>query len=367
MADPIPTSPKREPIPLASTSVSPNNPAARKRAHVPSNSYSDPASVSPLTSTRLLYEEEGGTSGMDITGGGGFVDSRTTEAGLVLGFSSGMDVPVGGIVSHPKGVKTSASMEKLASWTFSGEEDGRRGLTSRQKTTTYDMKLVVYYAVRIGSGLLFIIICFAAFDSVSGFFGSNNVNASTTLSPSSGQSQSSYTPGILYSNRLKNSLYDAISLNTVAYPISTHPRTPSLNDDIALDEYLITRLGSSYSSPDSDQENQLWVSTATEQSLEMSGKHLGAFVDGLNSGDSLSSGTRNRVSKAEAPAKRVLLLLCLDEGCMKKCRAEGMYCYSGTSKVGRNGKLQTVDKEVVRLKSVIEILESGRRMFLVDE
>lgn len=301
---------------------------------------------------------------MDITGG--ILDSRVIDSGLVLGFSSGMDVPVSGVAAHPMGVKTSASMEKLASWSFVSEEDGRRGLTSRQKTTTFDMKVIVYYMVRIGSGLLFIIICLATFDSVSGFFGNSNIASSTTPS-SSGSSQFSYRPGILYSNRLKNSLYDAISLNTVAYPISTHPRTPASNDDISLDEYLITRLGSSYSSPDSDQENQLWVSTASEQSLEMSGKHLGAFIDGLNLGDSLSSGTRNRMSNAEAPAKRVLLLLCLDEGCMKKCRAEGMYCFNGISKVGRNGKTQTVDKEVVRLKAVIEILETGRRLFLVDE
>ncbi|BGP41186.1 hypothetical protein JCM10449v2_005160 [Rhodotorula kratochvilovae] len=185
------------------------------------------------------------------------------------------------------------------------------------------------------------------------------------------------------------------SLETVPYPLATHPRTPRPveQNTLSLADYLTTRLGSHFSFPASNLPgratlgSQLWLTTATNHSVATAAQHLVAFVDRLSAtgGPSAFDPTRAvpaaNSSSPRAPlenrdqrgAKRAVVTLCLDLGCMEYCRRDArLYCFGGGSKsrrdvLSRTAAGATNADEVVKIKGVLETLESGRRVFWVDD
>ncbi|GAA6023998.1 hypothetical protein JCM10207_006850 [Rhodosporidiobolus poonsookiae] len=195
------------------------------------------------------------------------------------------------------------------------------------------------------------------------------------------------------------------TLETVPYPLKTHPRTPpkSARDSLPLAEYLTTRLGSHFSFPSANvpgrttRGSQLWLTSATNRSVATSARHLVAFIDNLKTstnplaqfqsdyfrapGDSVAAaGNETDAAGAVRPeerenadqrsAKRIVVTLCRDEGCMDYCRRDPeLYCFGGF--VRRDGAADEVGgtnaDEVAKLRAVVDTLESGRRIFYIDE
>lgn len=170
-------------------------------------------------------------------------------------------------------------------------------------------------------------------------------------------------------------LYD--TLETVPYPLSSHPRTPNAAERHALPfaEYLSTRLGSHFSFPPSTshpthrQSSHLWLTTANNASVRVSTPHLVAFVAELDlRAENLAAGPgfgRGKGSKEdESTARRKVVVLCEDEGCEEYCRErKEWYCFGGFGGEGKEEKDRT---ERVKIQGAVEALESGRRVFLVD-
>lgn len=198
-------------------------------------------------------------------------------------------------------------------------------------------------------------------------------------------------------------IYD--TLETYPYPTSTHPRTPDAHDKsiISFADYLTTRLGSHFSFPPSKSHSSerrashLWLTTATNETVRVSTRHLVAFVrrvseesavthlKGLRSGKSKLRGkqrlpdAKNSTSTADlaslssdATAHRALIVLCRDEGCMSFCRSrpthEEWYCFGGFMDADKdhNAAGGLDGEERMKLRASIEALESGRRVFMVD-
>ncbi|GAA5992850.1 hypothetical protein JCM10908_001372 [Rhodotorula pacifica] len=186
------------------------------------------------------------------------------------------------------------------------------------------------------------------------------------------------------------------SLETVPYPVKTHPRTPTRSEQssLSLADYLQTRLGSHFAFPsknldDSVRGSQLWLTTATVDSVELSGQHLQTFLQELDannnqpppdavtlagSDDANSTTTRPLENLGQWNARRALITLCRDNGCMDYCRQNPrMFCFGGfvphrnpkdpLDKAGLNA--QNAD-EIAKLRAILETLETGRRVFWVD-
>ncbi|GAA5902044.1 hypothetical protein JCM8208_006671 [Rhodotorula glutinis] len=187
------------------------------------------------------------------------------------------------------------------------------------------------------------------------------------------------------------------TLETVPYPLSTHPRTPRAAEQrtLAFADYLTTRLGSHFSSPAGNLPgrtkpgSQLWLTTATNQSVAMGARHLVAFAERLEATGGPSAFARGGVeingsttplealeNREQRDARRAVVTLCQDEACMAFCRRDPqLFCYGGffdgkghrpgvASKVG--GGAATV-AEIVKLEGTMEALQSGRRVFWVDD
>lgn len=181
------------------------------------------------------------------------------------------------------------------------------------------------------------------------------------------------------------------SLETVPYPITTHPRSPSLAErsSLPLSDYLLTRLGSHFSFPSKnlDEEggqagSQLWLTTATADSVKLANRHLNVFFQRLNSripSTDIFTGSSNasypEENKSQRTAQRTLVTLCRDAGCMEYCRAHpDLFCYGGfvphrnshdpLDKAGLNA--QNAD-EIAKLRAILETLQTGRRVFWIDE
>jgi hypothetical protein len=191
------------------------------------------------------------------------------------------------------------------------------------------------------------------------------------------------------------------SLETVPMPMRTHPRTPRRGEQykLSLADYLKTRLGSHFAFPSanapsrSTNGSQLWLTSATSQSIGVSTPHLVTFFRRLQSA---SSGSRNPqddllspyVSSSRPPnasltlensdqrhADRALVILCRDEGCMDYCRRDKeLYCFGGF--VPHRNKRDPLDKaglnaanadEIAKIRGMLETLETGRRVFWIDE
>lgn len=188
-----------------------------------------------------------------------------------------------------------------------------------------------------------------------------------------------------------------ITLETVPYPLSTHPRTPRTADQRTLSfaDYLTTRLGSHFSSPAgnlpgrSKPGSQLWLTTATNQSVAMGARHLVAFIERLETTGGPSAFALSRAvgnsphaplaaleNRAQHSTKRVVVTLCQDEACMEFCRRDPtLFCFGGffdgrrhrrgaTAKVAGTGATAA---EIIKLEGILEAVQSGRRVFWVDE
>lgn len=134
---------------------------------------------------------------------------------------------------------------------------------------------------------------------------------------------------------------------TVPYLTSSHPRTPARTDHSSLADFLTTRLGSHFSLPSLDAPSHLWLTTATSTSIRLSARHLRAFVQELDG----------------VQARRELVVLCLDDGCMEYCRTADWLCFGGFIGTERDAALV----EEVKLRGSVEAMQSGRLVFLVDE
>ena len=186
------------------------------------------------------------------------------------------------------------------------------------------------------------------------------------------------------------------SMETVPYPIKTHPRTPDRAEQstLSLADYLQTRLGSHFSFPAKNIEgtmrgSQLWLTTATVDSVELAGGHLRAFMHELDTnphpaptlapvaedeGNSTSTSTRPLENASQWNARRALVTLCRDNGCVDYCRKDPrLFCYGGF--VPRRNPRDPLDKaglnaqnadEIAKLRAILETLETGRRVFWVD-
>lgn len=184
------------------------------------------------------------------------------------------------------------------------------------------------------------------------------------------------------------------SMETVPYPIKTHPRTPSRAEQstLSLADYLQTRLGSHFSFPAKNIEgalrgSQLWLTTATVNSVELAGQHLRAFMHELHTdphpppalgpfAEDVANSTSPRPleNAGQWNARRALVTLCRDNGCIDYCRKDPrLFCYGGLvphrnprdplDKAGLNA--QNAD-QIAKLRAILETLETGRRVFWVD-
>ncbi|GAA5917369.1 hypothetical protein JCM6882_006340 [Rhodosporidiobolus microsporus] len=217
------------------------------------------------------------------------------------------------------------------------------------------------------------------------------------FNPSAPSPEATGSPWLSAGLKGGNLVFD--TLETVPYPISTHPRTPpkEQQDTLSFTEYLTARLGSHFSFPSANvpgrgaRGSQLWLTTATNRSVVTSTRHLVAFVNTLETtplaqfqSDFFHS-TNFTHGKSEAhfenrdqrSAQRIVVTLCRDEGCMEFCRKDKeLYCFGGFA-MGRKGQgpkgeqREGLDEEngldVAKLRSLAETLESGRRVFWVDD
>jgi hypothetical protein len=204
-------------------------------------------------------------------------------------------------------------------------------------------------------------------------------------------------------------IYD--TFETVPYPLATHPRTPTIEEArqiVTFADYLSTRLGSHFSFPPTKSQRQagrqsthLWLTTATNSSVRVSTPHLVSFVQQTSRESRLAyapdlfadrgavrrdNGTSSRVtkvattkmmtdeeafltalpSKSDLTARRELVVLCRDQGCLEYCRQRpDWFCYGGFIDVEDDG-VSLVGEERMKLRATIEALESGRRVFSVD-
>ncbi|GAA6053401.1 hypothetical protein JCM3770_002305 [Rhodotorula araucariae] len=221
--------------------------------------------------------------------------------------------------------------------------------------------------------------------------------ASPFLSHAGGNSPSQSDPDSDWLPRVGgHGIFD--SLETVPYPLSTHPRTPRTFEQgtLTLAHYLTTRLGSHFSFPASNLPgrttagSQLWLTTATNASVATATHHLVAFVDRLaatggpsafepshTASDDNSTSPRTVLENSDQrAAQRALVTLCRDEGCMDYCRRDArLYCFGGFTG-GRRGRHDSLSEtatgaanadEVAKIKGILETLESGRRVFWVDD
>ena len=171
---------------------------------------------------------------------------------------------------------------------------------------------------------------------------------------------------------------------TFALPTSTHPRTPLANSHITLADYLTTRLGSHFSAPSSGTPTHLWLTTASKTTIRISTRHLEAFVAELDHKGRKANEAALEAAEASAresgshkgtivmdnlEPRRALVILCLDEGCLNYCRQKNWYCYGGFREQEEEvtGELFDSVRQKVKLQGVIETLESGRRVFVVDQ
>lgn len=71
-------------------------------------------------------------------------------------------------------------------------------------------------------------------------------------------------------------------------------------------------------------------------------------------------------AQSDLTARRELVVLCRDQGCLDYCRANpDWFCYGGFVDVEDDG-LSLSGEEQMKLRGAIEALETGRRVFLVD-
>ncbi|GAA5832510.1 hypothetical protein JCM11251_001353 [Rhodosporidiobolus azoricus] len=219
------------------------------------------------------------------------------------------------------------------------------------------------------------------------------------FSPLAASPEVTLHPGSRWAAGLKSGNVVFDTLETVPYPTSTHPRTPPKDqqDTLSLAEYLTTRLGSHFSFPSANivgrasRGSQLWLTTATKRSVVTSTRHLVAFVNTLETTPLAqfqadffhSTNFTHGVSEAhienrdQRNAQRILVTLCRDEGCMDFCRKDkDLYCFGGF--VGgrkgqgpkgeeREGLDGDIGDEVAKVRAMVETLESGRRVFWVDD
>ena len=171
---------------------------------------------------------------------------------------------------------------------------------------------------------------------------------------------------------------------TFALPTATHPRTPLSNSDISLADYLTTRLGSHFSAPSSGTPTHLWLTVASASTIKISTRHLEAFVAGLDhqgrkaneaaleSAEATARNTglhKGTIVMDNLEPRRALVILCLDDSCMEYCRQKNWYCFGGFREQESEvvGEVFERVRERVKLQGVIEVLESGRRVFVVDQ
>lgn len=187
----------------------------------------------------------------------------------------------------------------------------------------------------------------------------------------------------------KSLIFD--TLETVPYSVKTHPRSPSAEEKstLSLADYLLTRLGSHFSFPaknlyDDERGSQLWLTTATVDSVELANRHLVTFFQSLGDADQRASlfspdaASSNSSFEAENAnqlrVQRAVVTLCRDVGCMEYCRKNPrLFCYNGF--VPHRNPRDPLDKaglhaqnadEIAKLRGILETLETGRRVFWID-
>ncbi|SCZ95018.1 BZ3500_MvSof-1268-A1-R1_Chr11-3g03548 [Microbotryum saponariae] len=155
------------------------------------------------------------------------------------------------------------------------------------------------------------------------------------------------------------------TFETVSYPIKSHPRTPR-EDEYAYTtfvDYLTTRLGSHFSYATSARRKRpshLWLTTATNESVRISAPHLDGFVRALDEGGDSATSKDIEGEEANSFARRMLVTLCRDQGCVEYCREHPrMFCWGGMVPEGQ-------DERKVKLRAIVETLGSRRRLFFVD-
>ncbi|GAA5961657.1 hypothetical protein JCM21900_004631 [Sporobolomyces salmonicolor] len=220
-------------------------------------------------------------------------------------------------------------------------------------------------------------------------------------------SSAARNPLPILSTRRNSFSFDTLKVRP--FPTSSHPRTPSdkEQDGLSFADYLATRLGSHFSIPSVNgikgkKGSQLWLTTANNASVRLSAAHLVAFVTGLENGfSSLSAPLYAPLSQSNGPnmasplgpasapyankdqfdAHRVVVTICRDGGCMALCRTQPKrYCFDGyigalRVKGASDQALRGLEErlagqtgaEVLKFLAMIEALESGRRVFWVDE
>ncbi|KAH8930420.1 hypothetical protein BT69DRAFT_1275490 [Atractiella rhizophila] len=114
-------------------------------------------------------------------------------------------------------------------------------------------------------------------------------------------------------------------------------------------ESLVTYLSSRFPPPSSPSWPHLWITLADEYWIDKGAANLHYFVyERLN---------------AEWERRTELVMMCMDEVCLKKCEERGWWCFGGWME----GRPEILLKYTYpKLMSMIQILESGRDVFFVD-
>lgn len=301
------TSPARDPLPLSPRTL--NRPGFPFYATTTTSPSASPAS--PISSA---FNHRLGTPALD--GGRGLLHRSPGLGTRGVGGSEGQRPPNVRRRSFTNVLPERGELERLPSLTSVME--GRRGSLSKERQDTYD--LFWLWSTRFALLLAILLVLLLTVRH---------------LGPRSWSQSLPSLPSVLP------------ALATIPYPTSSHPRTPSPGDRTPFADFLTTRLGSHFSLPSLDAPSHLWLTTATEASLHFGARHLREFVRGLDGVD----------------ARRKLVVLCLDEGCMESCRRADWLCFGGF--IGTERDLALVEE--VKLRGAAEALESGRMVFLVDE
>ncbi|KAK4054972.1 hypothetical protein OIO90_003313 [Microbotryomycetes sp. JL221] len=303
----------------------------------------------------------------------------TTEGANHLRRRSSLSVTINskGLALDSNGTEAAARMERMRSLT-SIMNDPLNQQQNRKNSTWH--KVQAFNELRRqqrANRRKFNLVAMILFAIVSLWYITRRIKQSHNVSVDSGNDDEATTmwtrPVIQFKLPTPQSLYD--SLETVPYPTSTHPKTPSRSErhKLSFNDYLTTRLGSHFSFPRSIESNSfkrpshLWLTTATNATVRLSTRHLVSFVNKISTDkhESISKSSKDRF--VDSSAIRRLVVLCRDDGCMKYCRENlDMYCFGGFID-SRDDGVSKEGEEIVKLKGTVSALESGRRVFFVDD
>lgn len=209
----------------------------------------------------------------------------------------------------------------------------------------------------IAAGFVFAVVVLPIMAMVitTSFFGAST--ATSLLVPNDWSVIGSSSRAVLHRLGYLSAAATASESHLYAEPEATHPRTPSVEEDVAglsFSSYLSTRFGSDFALASSHPNvfnGALWLLPERGTSLSAA-RHAARFLERTYATDA---------------ARHALVVVCIDQECVDACRINSsLFCYGGYALPSSTAK----DEDKVRkLKfgAALDALETGRHLLLLGE